>query len=66
MKGPVDENVTKFDAGDDESDEYKVEIICNNAVYARESAGYLPGLYYLVSWKGYLEKENTWEPALTV
>ena len=30
--------------------EYKVEGICDNAVYARESkAGHLPGLYYLVS-----------------
>ena len=65
-KGRVDENVTEFEAGNDE-EEYKVEGIWDSAVYARESAtGHLPGLYYLLSWKGYPEKENTWEPALAV
>ena len=35
---------------------YKIEAIWNNTVYARElKSGYLLGLYYLVSWKGYLE-----------
>ena len=48
-KGRVDEDVTELDAGDDEGGEYKVEAICDSAVYARESAGHLPGLYYLVS-----------------
>lgn len=37
--------------------EYKVEIICNNAIYARESKSYLSSLYYLVSWNNYLEKK---------
>ena len=64
-KGRVDENVRlmDFDAGDNESGEYKVEAIRDSAVYARESElGHLPGLYYLISWKDYPEEENTWEP----
>ena len=68
-KGRVDEEVRQmeFDAGDDESGEYEVEAIRDSAVYARESeSGHLPGLYYLVSWKGYPEEENTWEPASAV
>ena len=58
----MDENVTELDAGDDESREYKMEAICNSAVYTRKSAGHLPELYYLVFWKSYLEEENTWKP----
>ena len=58
-KGRVDENSTELDTSDDKSGEYKVEAICNSAVYVRESAGYLPRLYYLVSSKSYLEKKNT-------
>ena len=56
----------ELDAGDD-SGKYEVEAIWDSAVYARESeSGHLPGLYYLVSWKGYPEEENTWEPASAV
>ena len=56
----------ELDAGDD-SGEYEVEVIRDSAVYARESeSGHLSGLYYLVSWKGYPEEENTWEPASAV
>ena len=47
----------EFEAGDDK--EYEVDGIRDSAVYARESAEQLPGLYYLVSWKGYPEEENT-------
>ena len=44
-----------------------MEAIWNNVVYARElESGYLPSLYYLVSWKGYLEEENIWEPVSAV
>ena len=49
----------EFEAG--ENKEYEVENIRDSAVYARESAGQLLGLYYLVSWKGYPKEENTWE-----
>ena len=49
----------EFQAGGNNK-EYEVEGICNSAVYARESEeGYLPGLYYQVSWKGYPEDEST-------
>ena len=68
-KGRVGEEVRQmeFDAGDNKSGEYKVEVIRDSVVYARESkSGHLPGLYYLVSWKGYSEEENTWEPASAV
>ena len=54
----------EFKAGNDK--ECKVESIWDSVVYARESAGQLPGLYYLVSWKGYPEEENTWEPTLAI
>ena len=51
----------------DNNKEYEVETIRDSVVYARESeSGHLPGLYYLVSWKRYLEEENTWEPASAV
>ena len=66
-KGPVDnENAAELDAGN-EGGKYKVEIIWDNEVYARElESGHLSSLYYLVSWKGYPEEENTWEPASAV
>ena len=55
----VDENdIIELDANNN-SGKYKVEAICNSTVYVRRSAGHLPGLYYLVSWKSYLEEENT-------
>ena len=58
------ENVEELDR---DEGQYEVEAIRDNAVYAKESeSGYLPGLYYLVSWKGYPEEENTWEPASAV
>ena len=49
-----------------DSEEYEVEVICNSVVYARELEGHLPGFYYLVSWKGYPEEKNAWEPVSAI
>ena len=54
----------ELEPGDDK--EYEVEAIRDSAVYAKEADGYLPGLYYLVAWKGYPEEEGTWEPSSAV
>ena len=65
-KEQVDNENVELDAGD-ENGEYEVETIWDSEVYARESeSGHLPGLYYLVLWKGYPEEENTWELASAV
>lgn len=51
----------------DGNKKYKVKTICNSAIYAKESkSSHLPGLYYLMSWKSYLEKKNTWKPVTAV
>ena len=56
-KGQVNDMQLEFEAGDDK--EYKVDGIWDSAIYSKESAGQLLGLYYLVLWKGYPEEENT-------
>ena len=50
------------------SKEYEIEAICNNNAYAKEldSGHHLPGLHYLISWKGHPEEKNIWEPALAI
>ena len=54
-----DENAEKLDTDNKGAGEYKVKAIWDSTVYTKESeSGYLLSLYYLVSWKGYLEKEN--------
>ena len=68
-KGWVDEKTAEqleFKAGSD-NEEYEVEDICDSVVYVRKSeAGYLPGFYYLVSWKNYTKDKNTWKPGSAV
>ena len=49
-KGRVDETTSQLEfEADDKGEEYEVEGIRDSAVYAKESGGHLPGLYYLVS-----------------
>ena len=65
-KGLIDKTTQlDFEAGDNKK--YEVGGIWDSVVYAMElEAGHLPGLYYLVNWKGYPEEESTWELASAV
>ena len=47
----------EWDIGDNKYGKYKIEAICDSAVYIKESAGHLPELYYLVFWKNCLKKK---------
>ena len=50
-KEQVDKKVDqmKFDVGDNDSGEYKIEATGNSAVYAKKSKlSHLSGLYYLI------------------
>lgn len=59
--GQIKHNVMKLEFQASNDEDQKVENIKDNAAYIRKSDGHLPGLYYLVSWKGYPKKKNTWE-----
>ncbi len=61
---PEPEKEFEFEVGDNK--EYEIEAIIDNAVYGQQANDQIPGLYYLVSWKGYPEEENTWEPSSAV
>ncbi len=67
-KGRVDKALPElekeFEAGNNK--EYEVEAIIDSAVYGQQANDQMPGLYYLVLWKGYPEEENTWEPSSAV
>ena len=65
-KERVDKKMTELDFEAGNSKKYKVEVIRNSAVYVRELEDHLPGLYYLVAWKGYSKEENSWEPISAV
>ena len=57
----------EFYTSNNDNGEYKVEVIWDSMVYVRESeSSYLPGFYYSVSKKRYLEEKNTWKPTSTV
>ena len=65
-KKEQDKNAEELNA-DDNSREYEMKAIWDNAVYMRElKLGHLPGLYHLVLWKKYPKEENTRELALAV
>ena len=46
----------KFKMGNNKK--YKIKVIQNIAIYIKKKDRYLPGLYYLVKWKGHLEEKN--------
>ena len=69
-KGRVDKALPKpekgleFEAGINKK--YEVKAIIDSAMYSQQANNQIPGLYYLVLWKGYPEKENTWKPSSAV
>ena len=65
-KKQVNNTQLDFEFKASNAEEYEVDSIQNSAVYARKSARQLSGLYYLVSWKGYPKKENTWKLVLAI
>ena len=66
-KRRTEENATKFDAGNNNSGEYKVKVIWDSVIYIRKSiSSHLPGFYYLVSLKRYPEEKNIYESASAV
>ena len=48
--------------------EYKVETVIDSTMYGQQTNdnNQIQGLYYLVLWENYSEKENTWEPSLAI
>ncbi len=61
---PEPEKKLKFEARSNK--EYEVKAIINSAGYGQQANNQIPGLYYLVLWKGYLEEENTWKTSSAV
>ena len=66
-KKQVDDNVIKLEFDISNSEEYKVEAIWDNAIYAiKLGSNHLLGLYYLMACKGYSKEKNIWKPVLAV
>ena len=67
-KERVDKKTLQLEFEDDiKGKEYEVEVICDSAVYGKESeSDQLLGLYYLISWNGFPEEKNTWELASAI
>ena len=66
-KERVDKRVKELELKAGDSKEYEVEATQDSAVYASKSeSGQLPGLYYLVAWKGYSKEDNIWEPSSAI
>ena len=54
----MDENATQIEFKTNNDKKYKIKSIQNITVYKKRlGAGYLPGLYYLISWKTYPEEK---------
>lgn len=57
----VNETMFRLEYEDDgDGKKFKIESICDNAMYNGKLVGHLLSLYYLVLWKSYPMKENTW------
>ena len=55
----------KFEIGNNKK--YKLDGILDSTIYTRKSATrQLLGFYYLILWKGYPKKDNTWELVLAI
>lgn len=65
-KEQIDKIMSELEFVNKGNGKYEIKVLCGSAVYTREFQGHLPDLYNLVSWKGYLEEENTWKPVLAI
>lgn len=63
----MNKTMPQIEQNKDNNKEYKVDAICKGKIYMKtQDSSYLSDLYYLVSWKSYLEEKNIWEPALAI
>ena len=55
---PEPEKELEFEVGDNKK--YEIEAIIDSAIYYQQANNnQMPGLYYLILWKGYPKEENT-------